>query len=368
MPFRMKTPRRSIYFLLCLIPLVKAYTVFETNCSAPGTPANFVSSPNARGTLDILWGSLFTILACTWTLQHPNIPKQRGTGDPGRLEAHEDYKAMQDMAAEDGVAWSLSHCYYANMGGFVIRATPAEEEYFYELYHLKCRGICELRRRGDIKRLPDIATGDIEDKSKGDVFVKVIALGQILWSAFQIIARLARHLPVSPLEVAVVAFSACAVMIYGLYWDKPQRVGVTTTILTYDGVIPYDVLAALERIQHSTRVLTSKDPLPGAPISFNSTRFVSYSGSVLANVITALGGAVFGGIHAIAWNFTFPSTTELTLWRCASICTVAIPICICSPYLMSDGTAEYVYVLILGLICHRPFLNHRNGLTIRPSR
>src|SRR5437016_2370014 len=40
-------------------------------------------SPNSRGTLDILWSSLFTIFACTWTIQHPNIPEQRNGRDPG---------------------------------------------------------------------------------------------------------------------------------------------------------------------------------------------------------------------------------------------------------------------------------------------
>ncbi|KAK4220430.1 hypothetical protein QBC38DRAFT_215241 [Podospora fimiseda] len=26
--------------------------------------------------MQLIWSSLFTIFACTWTLQHPNLPKQ----------------------------------------------------------------------------------------------------------------------------------------------------------------------------------------------------------------------------------------------------------------------------------------------------
>ncbi|ETS01626.1 hypothetical protein M419DRAFT_80984 [Trichoderma reesei RUT C-30] len=391
MLFRAKKPRWTIHLLFYLLPLAKAYTVFETNCSAPVTRANYVSSPNTRGTLDILWSSLFTILACTWTLQHPNVPEQRGTRDPGRLgdikwalkglyrstlrfivtiiapeliicaaclellEAHQDYRSMQDMAKEDDVAWSLSHSYYANMGGFVIQSVQGKDDGHYGLYHLNSKGIHELRSRGYIDKMPDVATGEIKDKSKGDIFVKVIALGQILWSVFQIIARLVRDLPISPLEVAVVAFAVCAVVIYGLYWGKPQRVGVTITILTYDGVIPSDVLAGLKEVRPAWRLPTLGDALPGAPISVQCTRSVGYRGFVLTNVVTTLGAAVFGGIHVIAWNFAFPSAIELLLWRCASIATFAAPLCVCLIYLaifhlMLMGRLEEDSMLAIGLL------------------
>src|ERR1700760_2692335 len=56
---------------------VHTYSQFEPNCSLPPQPyANFVASPNTRGTLQILWSSLFTIISCTWTIQHLNVPAQ----------------------------------------------------------------------------------------------------------------------------------------------------------------------------------------------------------------------------------------------------------------------------------------------------
>jgi hypothetical protein len=33
--------------------------------------------------MDSLWSCLFTIFACTWTIQHLNIPEQRERRDPG---------------------------------------------------------------------------------------------------------------------------------------------------------------------------------------------------------------------------------------------------------------------------------------------
>src|SRR5438045_6721095 len=42
------------------------------NLHAPVT--GWVSGPNSRGSLDILWGSFFTIFLCTWTAVCLNIP------------------------------------------------------------------------------------------------------------------------------------------------------------------------------------------------------------------------------------------------------------------------------------------------------
>ncbi|KAL7945796.1 hypothetical protein V8C42DRAFT_321593 [Trichoderma barbatum] len=359
----MELPRWSSQLLVfCLIPLVQAYTTFSTNCSTPDTMFNYVSSPNTRGTLDILWSSLFTIIACTWSLQHPNVPEQRNGRDPGwwgnikwslygfyrstlrmfwtviapeliiltsyneRKQALKDHENMQDFASKDGIAWSLSHSYYANMGGFVIRSTPPRGNEYHDPYHLNSRGIYRLRKQHHIK-LPKITTEEIQDKSKGDTFVKMIALGQIVWSVVQIIVRATKRLVVTPLEVAVVAFAVCAVIMYGLYWEKPQRVGVTQTIQLSEsfpwenGAIAKGVLKELETAQRISR-LFGRSRLPGAPISFDNTK----RGTGDAAVAGMIGASLFGGIHVVAWNFAFPTNVELIFWRCASIYTAAAPL------------------------------------------
>ena len=70
--------------------------------------------------------------------------------------------------------------------------------------------------QGCFLQLPPITTDDIEDKSKSDMFVKAVAVVQIAWMVVQVIAREIRRLAVSQLEIAVVAFSACAIIIYVL--------------------------------------------------------------------------------------------------------------------------------------------------------
>lgn len=59
--------------------------------------------------------------------------------------------------------------------------------------------------------LPSITTTELNDESKGDIFVKRIAISEMCWVAF------ANHRPIqqktleiSQLQLAVAAFSACA--------------------------------------------------------------------------------------------------------------------------------------------------------------
>jgi hypothetical protein len=358
-------------FFLCLVPLVKAYMIFETTCSTPNPQSEFmfVSSPNFRGTLDILWSSLFTIIACTWTLQHPNVPEQRNGRDPGRLgdlkwklkglyksalrmfctviapemmigaacgemmSARRELEKMKAYAGDDPIAWTLSHSYYANMGGFVIRSKPAEGNSYNNPYHLIAEDIYQLRRKGYLQALPNITVEEIEDLSKGDALVKVIAVGQILWTVLQILVRAVQRLPVSPLEVAVVAFAVCAVIIYSLYWNKPQQVYATFTVLDYlDKEIPQDVLSTIKEGAATFSILkkmffiSENSRLPGSTVSIGSLPQFSDSEISLGLLATVVGATVFGVIHIIAWNFTFPSTFELILWRCASVYSAAYPL------------------------------------------
>jgi hypothetical protein len=139
-------------FIIC----ISAYSEFSTTCTIPPTETNYVSSPNTRGTLDILWSCFFTIVACTWTIQHLNVPEQRGLRDPGLLgdakwlargiwtnakwmlatmiapeyilgkaladlqAAHLSAVHMRPFASRDGVEWGLTQAFLANMGGFVL--------------------------------------------------------------------------------------------------------------------------------------------------------------------------------------------------------------------------------------------------------
>jgi len=374
---------------------------------------NFVSSPSSRGTMEILWSSLFTIFACTWTVQHPNVPEQRSACKPGwrgslkwhtkrfytsakwmmitmiapevvigiawyeLLAAKRILWDLQSFASEDNVPWTLIHSYYANMGGFVIQSgvqeplhaaayIPLEDASYsrrsnrltrpqswpssgstypkdcnninrkplplmlnrdvpesstYPLYHLTGRQIWQVRNDGILPRIPNISETELLDRSKSDVFVKFIALFQIFWATVQIIVRAARNLVISQLELAVIAFATCAIIIYAIYWSKPKNVEATTTILQFEGLIPERVLALIEE-RPVRRVMRLKSWVyeNGFPISSDALEDYHLDRDSWWWYYAVLSSAtIFGGIHVGAWNFTFPTNIELISWRVASL-------------------------------------------------
>jgi hypothetical protein len=375
----------------------------------------FVSSPSSRGTMEILWSSLFTIFACTWTVQHPNVLGQRPACKPGwreslkwhtktfctsavwmvtttiapeavigqacyeLLAAKRILRDLQSFALEDDVPWTLTHSYYANMGGFVIQSGVQEplhaaayipledvspsrrsdrstrpqswpssgstypkdynnttrkllpsmldrdqrERSSHNLYHLTGRQIWQLRNNGILPRLPNILETELLDRSKSDVFVKVIALSQIFWAAVQIVIRTARNLVISQLELAVIAFATCAIVIYGIYWSKPKNVGTVTTILQFEGLITERILKLINghgKIAYMRGYLLLEACLSGDDDGFpiaNDAEEPYHNSSSGRYFATILGAMIFGGIHVGAWNFIFPTNIELIFWRVA---------------------------------------------------
>jgi len=290
-------------------------------------------------------------------------------------------RELRKFALEDNVPWTLSHSYCANMGGFVIQSgvqeaphatpyitaetTPADNHPdmtnmatgdsngsqeqkvvepkenslpatipengksrpYHNPYHLTATQIYKLRDKRVLLKLPHISEEELEDKSKSDSFVKTITIFQIIWATIQIIVRTARKLAISQLELAVIAFGACAVVIYLLYWSKPKSTSTTITILWYQDQIPKDVLELIK--DRTTRLglaffLVDDDERVrcGSRIQ-NDAIEEDKDGEFTLFIALILGAALFGGIHIGAWNFDFPSRIELIFWRCASVYSAA---------------------------------------------
>jgi hypothetical protein len=302
-------------------------------------------------------------------------------------DAKTDLQELQDFAKQDDVPWSMTHSLFANMGGFVIRfnvdrlensindtatqttnqeqsadvqhhdlvsnssgvgfsnpdmekaqvkvaaADRAERDNLTQLYsnpsHLNGLQLVELRRSGLLLRLPYITIEEINDKSKSDSLVRLIAVAQIVWTVMQIIVRAVRHLAISQLEIAVIAFAVCAIITYALNWSKPKGVQVPCTLLQYRNEIPDRICALLDKPgEDGTSVLTllghifTRDKQnPGGPLS-NHSNVHSQNSNFWGSLVAAM---VFGVLHLAAWNFIFPTKTEKILWRVASLfCTAPL--------------------------------------------
>jgi predicted membrane protein len=92
------------------------------------------------------------------------------------------------------------------------------------LIHLLTQDIVLLRSKGLLPKLLHIILEEINDKSKSDSFIRAIIVVQIIWIVIQTIACTFCSFEISQLEVAVIMFAICAIIIYGINWEKPKGV------------------------------------------------------------------------------------------------------------------------------------------------
>ncbi|KAH8812184.1 hypothetical protein F5884DRAFT_820164 [Xylogone sp. PMI_703] len=447
---------RSLILLLIFSSLTHAYTTFESNCSVPTNSTNFVSSNGTRSTLDILWSCLFTIITCTWKVQHLNVPEQREGRNPGKwgtilwavkrgwtstrwmlitILAPEILltKNVGDLeAVGDGVPWTRTHSLFANMGGFVIRRNspkrdmieagtikekpvpessieseegvreiPTESEELIPrsqtdsaessqpvLIHLLTQDIVDLRSSGVLPKLPYITLEEINDRSKSDSLVRVITVAQIVWMIIQIIARASRSLAISQLEISVIAFAVCAIILYVVNWEKPKGVQLPITIISYPGPFPPQTMEIVEKDRNQNmnflKILiwivggiftfsdiTKKRLGKHIPNAYNYetpliSKWFDLSKSDIFGLL--LSTTVFSAVHIAAWNFAFPTHGESLLWKIAAVlCTAVGLVCIgviLLAYLVGSIWEDFAYVLAglslvlltAGYIIYRLFL------------
>ncbi len=71
---------------------------------------------------------------------------------------------------------------------------------------------------------PDITEADIQDRSKGDMLFKLIAILQTTWFIVQCIARGKQHLALTELELVTLALASLNAVTFAIWWHKPLGV------------------------------------------------------------------------------------------------------------------------------------------------
>ncbi|KAG1730934.1 uncharacterized protein EDB91DRAFT_1085229 [Suillus paluster] len=255
--------------VLLFIPSVCA----SLNCTSYLTlnVSNSPSPPSSdtRSLWDIIWSCAATIFACTWTAIHPNIPgmdEKKAAVISRRLfsmvvaliapelvitwaaqqffsarrvatefnypirlkhefaflhtiqESNERHNRTSSAPGPEFTEWTVTHGFFACMGGFMLyvddkpRATLTPRE----LQHFISDGSVDM---------PVITEADIEDRSKGDVLSKGVAILQLVGFVLQLVARYVQKLPITLLEIDTLAVAAATCIAYGLWWKKPKDVG-----------------------------------------------------------------------------------------------------------------------------------------------
>ena len=60
----------SFFVAILLARVVNAFAAWQPNCTLPIKNVNYISNPQVRGTMDIVWTCVALLSLCIWTIQH----------------------------------------------------------------------------------------------------------------------------------------------------------------------------------------------------------------------------------------------------------------------------------------------------------
>ena len=235
------------------------------------------------------------------------------------------------------VEWTITHGFFIVMGGLHLfergskktRKSPEDGKPLHPL------GMEDLRSPDEYEPFSIPTEEEIEDKAKSNWLAKFLVLLQTSWFVAQCIARGIEHLPLTHLEIVTLAYAAMNFAIYLFWWYKPHNVNRPVRVFRKSdlGALPQvgkpeaTWKAVLKNMYHIfTGGADKHDDLSrrGRVPRFwaDSTNEQAKTANMGVNVVAGF----FGAIHCIAWNFSFPTRTELWIWRISSVAITSEPI------------------------------------------
>ena len=230
--------------------------------------------------------------------------------------------------------WTIVHSYFAQMGGLAYMDRADERYLVLTASKLTPRYRWTSLHTHPMKQLI-LGREDIEDKSKADLFVKSIAVLQIVWLVLNVIARAIKELPITQLEIATIAFAVMAILTYAINWWKPKDVSKPIRLLhTGSGMSRHRIRSSDEvadlmqcfmvRLRRPHKAAKASREMPDIQRVPNDLVWME-GPTPLFYQLLGISSLLFGSLHCIAWNFEFPTRIELLCWRAASLVSATLP-------------------------------------------
>ena len=193
---------------------------------------------------------------------------------------------------------------------------------------------------------------EIKDKGKSDWFAKSLVLVQTSWFMMQCIARAIKHLPVTHLEIVTLAYAAMNFMIYIFWWNKPLNVNRPARVFRKSEPIS-ETWRLTNHVDFIDFILGNQDEDIDLSHEERVPRFWADNSNdvTFANGIVLGVGVCFGAIHCAAWHFSFPTHTELSIWRISSVAITAVPFYIpLMVFFIGIGSDIVVYTAFISIL------------------
>ena len=310
----------------------------------------WVSTDCGRGTSDILWSCLATILLCVWTVIHLPVPYYRGDS-PRSLrqrvirsgigtalisviapeflaitavaELTTSWQERKRMKRLTQMNWTLTHQFFLDMGGVCLESPSGKYVQIGREEVIKAMESSPSDRKSIhsdwIFGFEKLTIDQIEDHAKSDTLTKLIACGQALWLVTQVVSRLCQHQAVTLLEVSTCAYVSCALLSYAAWWKKPQGCTSPIMITCSEEAIPESMSGRSESYYYHWTETWKEFVWAGRHWLLDMD-----DDSLISALLVGLLPTFFGAIHVASWNIRLPSDVELWMWRASSIyCLIA---------------------------------------------
>ncbi|KAI1272455.1 hypothetical protein F5Y07DRAFT_302241 [Xylaria sp. FL0933] len=337
----------------------------------------WVSSPDTRGTMDIIWPCLTAIALVLWTMLHLNLPASSDSEKTVALrklrwlllgllapellmmfafaQFTSAQQSVEDMKNLDRKHWTLVHGFYADSGGFQLHVPG------YKPFPITAKQVAYLTQHGYID-MPTITRREINDKSKANRETKVLAFIQTGWLVTKLIARAGQGLQITPYELTTVALLVCSFTTLVLWWDKPLDVREPTSIYLREDMKTIIDAAGKEAVQGFTDTpldfierniywsrkahepllqLVLKWGLQTFPIDRIPNDRDYHPRYFKQNMYLVLPVSSFGAIHLAGYNLSLPTDAEQMLWRVNSIVMVVVLFIHCVSELVGFWFTDY---------------------------
>lgn len=370
-----KAPLR-ILLLLCGLGIAEALSSYTTNCTLPPDSASktffFVSTPNVRGSLQIVWLCLSTLIICCYQVLHLNV-------NPGRrfavlrdaawsllavaapeiilygailelVVAKQALGRFQSSSKLSGckMEWTLTHMFYVNAFGVVLRKDSQTQA-------MDVTTLLETIEKDLVSPEPPLTSDEIMDKSKDSAFARGIAILQLLYFYVEFFARMGSAKAVTQLELSVASIAIYSVITYICLWHKPKGVGVPTYVqvpelLTREREVKVGELMDREAGTYRVEVEVITFGFPHELSEGLESLVLRWFGS---DFLLCLISIPLGAVHLAAWNFEFPTVPDMWVWRISSIlCTAVVPVAFIflkTPLFAGFGMDDTVLLIITAI-------------------
>lgn len=333
--------------------------IFSNNATELSTcgPQGWTSEPNGRGTWDIMWSCCFTMFLCSWSSLCVNVPGPKDT--PWQIFRRKVYltalallgpefifqialsqweSARQSVADFKGSGiewWTMTHAFYADMGGFVLKARDSEP------FPINAKQLHYLIMK-EYVQVPKIDERLIADKNKVDGMLRLITLCQTLWFIVSIVGRAWLQLAITTGELTTAAFIVSSVATTICWYNKPADVYTSEVVETETTIeqIMADAGDIAKRPYHHTPLdFVSRKEWPWSlywsnwvnilrkmniviylqrrPIDRFQVTVVSEPSSLGYGIFLLL-TVIYASVFVCGWNYSFPTDAEKYLWRTSS--------------------------------------------------